>query len=350
MADISQYAQLLTVQAIYRNYEERREPAHRPHLGGSQIGHPCDRYLWLQFRWADHPKFDGRMLRLFDHGNVEETRLVRDLRNIGVTVYDVDPDTGKQFNFTAFGGHFACNLDGVGHGLPESSKWHMLEFKTASAKNFAKLKSAGLKKWNPQYWAQVIVGMELADLPRALHLTTCKDTDEIYGERVRAESKEAERLLNRAERVIFSESPLDRVSDRPDWFACKFCAMHSICHGDRVAEVNCRTCVHSTPERDGTWSCREHERTLSVDDQRAGCKSHLMRPDLVPYAEAVDSGPGFVEYRTKDGSKFWNCEEGVRHPGEHRYYSREMRAATGTLPLPPDIEALRQAFDARIDG
>lgn len=348
MTDLTQYVQLPTITAIYKSYEQAREQAHRPHLGASQIGHHCDRYLWYQFRWADHEEFEGRMLRLFAHGGVEETRLVRDLRNIGVTVYEVDPETGRQFNFTAFGGHFACNLDGVGHGLPESSKWHMLEFKTASAKNFAKLKSTGLKKWNPQYWAQAQIGMDLAGLQRTLHLTTNKDTDEIYGERIKHSAKEAKALLDRAERVIFSESPLDRVSDRPDWHQCKFCAMHSICHGDRVAEVNCRTCVHSTPERDGTWSCREHGRTLSVDEQRSGCKSHLMRPDLVPYAEAVDSGPGFVEYRAKDGRTFWNHVDGVA-AGEYRYASSEMRAA-GTLPLPPDIEALRQAFDARVDG
>ena len=80
MADISQYAQLLTVQAIYRYYEDHREEPHRPHLGASQIGHACDRYLWYQFRWCDHDEPDGRVLRLFDHGNVEETRLIRDLR------------------------------------------------------------------------------------------------------------------------------------------------------------------------------------------------------------------------------------------------------------------------------
>ena len=74
-----------------------------------------------------------------------------------------------------------------------------------------------------------------------------------------------------------------------------------------------------------------------------------MRPDLVPYAEAVDSGPGFVEYRAMDGSTFWNHVDGAS-AGEYRYTSSEMRAATGPLPLPPDIEALRQAFDARVEG
>ena len=350
MTDLTQHIQLPTITAIYKSYEERREPPHRPHLGGSQIGHPCDRYLWLLFRWADHEEFEGRMLRLFDHGNLEETRLVRDLRNIGVTVYEVDPETGRQFNFTAFGGHFGLSLDAVAHGLRESGRWHAVEMKTHNARSFADLARKGVEKSKPQHADQMQIGMELADIDRALYLAVNKDTDALYGERLRRDQKRAKALLDRAERVIFSESPLDRVSDRPDWFACKFCAMHGICHGDRVAEVNCRTCCFSTPKRDGTWECSEHEKTLSVDEQRAGCKSHLMRPDLVPYAEAVDSGPGFVEYRTKDGSKFWNCEEVVRHPGEHRYYSREMRAAPGPLPLPPDIEALRQAFDARIDG
>jgi len=38
------------VKAIYQRYEENRRNAHRPHLGGSQIGNICSRALWYQFR------------------------------------------------------------------------------------------------------------------------------------------------------------------------------------------------------------------------------------------------------------------------------------------------------------
>lgn len=344
MADITNHTQLPTIQAIYRHYEQSRGGGHRPHLGASQIGLPCDRFLWYQFHWCDSKTPEGRVLRLFDHGDVEEERIVRDLRNIGVTVYDVDPDTGRQFLFTAFGGHFGCSLDGVGQGFEESSKWHLLEFKTASSKRFAQLKKDGLVKWSPQYWAQVIVGMDLAGLERTMHLTTCKDTDEMYGERVRSNSNEARQYLNRAERIIFSEEPLEKVSERPDWYQCKFCDMWDVCHGERVAEVNCRTCVHSTAERDGTWSCAKWEKTLTKQEQRAGCNSHLMRPSLVPYASATDAGDDWVQY-SHEGGTFYNATE----RGEYAYTSHEMRAAQ-KLPLEPEAEAIRLRFDGEVEG
>ena len=343
MADISQYAQLPTVQAIYGWYEDQRQH-HRTHLGGSQIGHHCDRYLWYQHKWCDHDEPEGRVLRLFDHGDCEEERIVRDLRRIGATVYDVDPSTGKQFSFSAFGGHFGLSLDGAAQGIPESEKWHLLEIKTASSKRFTKLKKDGLKKWSPQYWAQVIVGMELSGLDRTLHLTTNKDTDEIYGERVRADSKEAERLLSRAERVIFSEEPLEKISERPDWYECKYCPMYKICHQGGTAEVNCRTCVHSTAQRDGTWHCARHDKTLSTKEQREGCGYHLFRPHVMGHGEATDAGDDWIEYQGAHGT----FRNGVER-GKGVYTSAELRAGE-IFPLPDELEEARLRFEGEVVG
>ena len=121
-----------TIQAIYAHYKAKRKNGHRPHLGGSQIGNECARALWYQFRHADQGVFDGRKLRLFETGDREESRLVENLRAVGVTVWDRDPDTGGQVRFTACAGHFALSLDGVGEGFAESAAAHTLEFKTMS--------------------------------------------------------------------------------------------------------------------------------------------------------------------------------------------------------------------------
>ena len=50
--NLEKYMQPTTVQKIYEHYEASRENGHRPHLGGSQIGNPCSRALWYQFRHA----------------------------------------------------------------------------------------------------------------------------------------------------------------------------------------------------------------------------------------------------------------------------------------------------------
>ena len=128
--NLEQYATPATIDAIYDHYKVKRKNEHRPHLGGSQIGNECSRALWYQFRHAWSPTFDGRMLRLFETGDREEDRIVANLRAVGITVWDKDPDTGKQIMFSECGGHFALSLDGVGEGFAESSKPHTLEFKT----------------------------------------------------------------------------------------------------------------------------------------------------------------------------------------------------------------------------
>jgi hypothetical protein len=109
-----------TRDAILEAYEADREDGRRPHLGASQIGKSCERALWYDFRWVTPARFPGRMLRLFETGQLEEARLVKNLRRIGATVLEVDPETGRQWRVEAHGGHFGGSLDCVALGLIEA--------------------------------------------------------------------------------------------------------------------------------------------------------------------------------------------------------------------------------------
>jgi hypothetical protein len=278
------------------------------------------------------------MIRLFDHGNWEEKRLVADLRAIGATVYELDPETGRQITYTAFGGHFGASLDGVAKGLPEAPhKWHTLEFKTSNDKGFKSLKNEGVQKNKPQHYAQMQVGMELSGIDRAMYIAVNKNTDEIHAERIKHKDREATRLLSRAERVIFSQDPLERISEKPDWYQCKWCDMAKVCHHRAIPEVNCRTCLHSTPERNGTWTCARHKTTIDSKAQRAGCPDHLFLPVLI--GEPIDAGDDWVEYGD------WRNGPA----GPKSYTSAEVRAAQ-SLPLPDDMDKIRQMFGAEVVG
>lgn len=58
---------------------------------------------------------------------------------------EVDPETGRQFRVEAHGGHFGGSLDAVALGPLEAPKtWHVVEFKTHSAKSFAELVAKGV--------------------------------------------------------------------------------------------------------------------------------------------------------------------------------------------------------------
>jgi hypothetical protein len=111
-----------TRDAIFAAYEADADDGFRVHLGASLIGKDCERALWYDFRWTTPARHPGQLLRLFETGQREEARLVQNLRRIGATVLEVDPDTGRQFRVQAHGGHFGGSLDGVALVLPEAPK------------------------------------------------------------------------------------------------------------------------------------------------------------------------------------------------------------------------------------
>ena len=280
-----------TIKRIFDHYQAKRKGEHRPHLGGSQIGRECDRALWYQFRWAWTPHFEGRMLRLFETGDREEDRVVRNLRDVGVTVWDRDPDTGRQVRFEACGGHFALSLDGVGEGFAESKKPHTLEFKTMNTKSFRKVSEDGLQKANAIYWAQCQIGMHLSKLERCYFFAVCKETDAIYGERIRYDPAEGIKLEAKANRIVFAPLPPSRITEDPSDWRCKFCPYFAVCQGNKIPEVHCRTCAHVTPERDGSWSCSQGNKVGEV------CQSHLFIPQMMPKdLEVKDAGVDWVDY------------------------------------------------------
>lgn len=298
--NLEQYVTPATVQAIYDHYVRQRKSGHRPHLGGSQIGHECSRALWYQFRHAWTADLDGRKIRLFETGDREESRIVANLRAIGVKVWERDPDTGRQIRYTECDGHFALSLDGVGLGFAESGKPHTLEFKTMNDKNFTALKRDGVKKSKPIYWAQCQIGMHLAQLERCAFIAVNKNTDEIYMERIRYDAAEGMMLVAKAERIIFAATPPARLSDDPSFFGCKFCDYAPVCHGGKIPESNCRTCAHSTPERgeNGVWSCAKGLGMV------AGCKAHLFIPHIMPPTlEVYDTGDDWVDYMDKESGE-----------------------------------------------
>jgi hypothetical protein len=294
-----------TLTAIYANYEARQGDGFRDHLGASIIGKSCARALWYDFRWVTPARHSGRLLRLFETGQLEEDRLVRNLRATGVTVLEVDPETGRQFRVEAHGGHFGGSLDGVAIGILEAPKaWHVLEFKTHGVKSFSELTAKGVVQAKPQHAAQMQIYMNLTGITRALYVAVCKDTDALHIERIEADSAMAERLLDKAGRVIFAQHPPTRISEDPAWFECRFCDHHAVCHEGGGAPVTCRSCLHSTPI-EGGWHCARHHRMLTALEQRAACNRHLFIPDLVP-GEVIDACDDVVTYRMADGSTWVN--------------------------------------------
>lgn len=217
---------------IDKHHEAQAEPP-RPHMGCSQLGHPCDRWLWLSFRWAVQPQFPGRILRLFRRGQMEEATIVSDLRAIGLDVRGA----GKQQARVDFGAHVSGSIDGIiESGVPEApKKRHIAEFKTHSKKSFDDLVNAGaVASAKPEHFVQMQLYMHGTKIDRALYVAVCKDDDRIYTERVRYEQDVAERYIERGRRIALADRMPEPISTDPSWYQCKFCPAYGIvCHREQ---------------------------------------------------------------------------------------------------------------------
>lgn len=342
-----------TVERIYRAYELDADNNHRPHLGASLIGHACERSLWYTFHWCTQRSFEGRMLRLFETGQQEEARIVRNLRRIGVEVHETSPD-GQQWRVSDIGGHFGGSMDAAAKGFPEAPKtWAVVEFKTHNVKSFTALKKDGVQKSKPLHYAQMQTYMGLTGMERAMYLAVCKDTDEMYGEWVHFDVAEFTRLRVKAERIITANEPPQRLSNDPSWYECKFCDHHAICHGERAPLHNCRTCLHSTAELDGDgrWTCQELGQDISTETQRASsnCKMHRYIPILLEKAGTqTDASDGNVIYTNPEGDTFANGEDGAALLSEELHAMEHLSMAATVAHVKQC--ALNQGIDSKVVG
>jgi hypothetical protein len=292
---------------IFEAYERRHRQENRAHLGASEIGNPCERALWYSFRWASKTSFPGRVLRLFETGQQQEGRMAENLRSIGVDVMEFDENTGQQFRVSEIEDHFGGSMDGVLRGLPDDpEEFYNVEYKTHNRKSFLDLKLKGVKLSKPLHYAQMMIYMHLGGLDKALYMAVNKDTDDLYTEVVEVDHEFAQRLIEKARRVIKAKLPPTGISTDPAWWECRFCKHHEVCHYRKGAQRNCRTCIHSTPIEQGLWSCALATETIPLDVLPVGCPQHRLIPTLVPGTQIDVDGTGIV-YRLRDGT-IWTDE------------------------------------------
>lgn len=333
-----------SIQALIDKHHESLAEPPRPHIGASQLGHPCDRWLWLQFRWAVQPEFPGRILRLFRRGKMEEATIVSDLRAIGL-----DVRTGKQQVRVDFGEHVSGSIDGIiESGVPHAPKTKaILECKTHSDKSFRELKEKGVKAAKPMHWVQCCVYGYGAKLDRALYFAVNKNTDEIYTEWLHLDKDVAEKAVARGQRIALSDRMPEPISADPSWYICQWCSAHEFCHQTRTTKhVNCRTCAHSTAKEDSTWRCERHDADdIPVEFQRTGCESHVLHPDLVQW-QRKDGLDAWTAVYVIDGRDVANGEGDA-----HVYTSREILANPSACASGDEfIAEMRDKFDGRITG
>ena len=261
---------------VARSIDDKRASdqgdGHRPHLGCSIIGRECAREIWYSFRWSSQVQWSGRMLRLFDRGQREEDVFVSLLRSIGCEVWDHTPK-GDQYRVSFADGYIGGSVDGVAKGIPGAPDTpHLLEFKTHNDKSFKDLKKKGLIESKPAHYAQMQMYMKGLKMTRGLYMALNKNNEEIYTERVSYDANVAKEYLGRGIDIVESRVPLPKISNRPDWYQCKWCNFSAQCHKGLPLSKNCRTCEYVQLPGAGKWACGRTNKELSATEQKNGCE------------------------------------------------------------------------------
>ncbi|WKB50882.1 PD-(D/E)XK nuclease family protein [Eleftheria terrae] len=227
------------VEALIDDGLQRRaaEQTVRSYLGASRVGVACERAL--QFEYAQAPvdpgrSFTGRLLRIFERGHRMEECMAAWLRAAGFDLRTCKAD-GEQFGFSVADGRLQGHVDGVLLSGPDGFACPALwEMKCLGAKGWKELQKHGLAAAKPVYAAQVALYQAYLQLHEHPALFTALNADsmEIYAELVPFDAALAQRMSDRAARVIQATEAgelLPRAFVDPTHFECRFCAWQDRC-------------------------------------------------------------------------------------------------------------------------
>ncbi len=212
----------------------------RTYLGASRLGAACERQLQYEFAGAPVDpgrETDGRMLRVFERGHVMEDCMAAWLRAAGFDLRTRN-DAGEQWGFSALDGRLQGHVDGVlvagpdlGHDSGYPALW---ENKCLGAKSWRELERHRLAVAKPVYAAQVALYQAYLELHAhpALFTAVNADTMEVYAELVPFDAALAQRMSDRAVKVITATKAgelLPRSFSDPTHVECRMCPWQDRC-------------------------------------------------------------------------------------------------------------------------
>ena len=224
-------------------------------ISASGIGSDCDALLALSLRSFPSSPLNGQQRRRMDLGKHLETKVLDDMRRAGITVFDVDPLTGRQYLLEGFHKHLKAYADGYVM-WDDEIPLEPIEIKSMASKRFNAVKKKGLQEAEPKYFDQVITVMGLANAKSLLYVAINKDSSEYLVLRVPFDEERWSFLKARVERVLAGSAVRARR------FMCRMCPKEGACmRGDipPTSEIRCHHCAFASPDVDGKWWCEKKE-------------------------------------------------------------------------------------------
>lgn len=257
----------------------------RPYLGMSSIGKECSRQLFYGFRFAKKKILSVRLKRIFERGDIEEARIICDLKKIGIEVFRREGEnkiemTGeigeKQEELIGFGGHAKGHPDGRLLNIIEAPKTeHLLEIKTMKASQFALFVKKGIKESHPVYFSQSQIYMKRMKLERTLLIATNKDDESREYERIKFDKEHAAELEQKEFQIITAETPENFAKFSKSYYQCRWCEFSDVCHENETPLKTCRSCEYVDLALDGKWVCTlNNDKELTLGDQLSACRQY----------------------------------------------------------------------------
>lgn len=236
---------------IEQAFEQDVQEKPRQYIGASGIGQACDASISFSYRGYPDTKPDSRLLRIFRDGHRIEDVVVADMHKAKLYVMEKDPLTGKQWQFTGYGGLVKGNADGLIEYGDETVGVEIKSMNDNKHKEFAK---KGIRVSHPSYYDQMQFMMGLSGIKRFVMVAYNKNTSAYHHEYIDFDDFRFSFLTTKVERVLRNEAR--KVSeDESDW-RCRGCFKREACWEEKMPSVmDVRTCGNSWAEDDGTLRC-----------------------------------------------------------------------------------------------
>lgn len=202
------------------------------HLRASNIGHPCERYLYLLIRhWEEQALHDEGLQNIFDLGNSIEEYTIKKLRDAGLEVITPVSRSWKVENPLITGREDIRIKD------PEDGQLYPAEIKGLSPFEWDRLNSiddfySSKRHYVRAYPSQLLVYLWKFEKEKGYFILTNKLTGEIKVIDVPFDWDRADALLKKAERIYaaLEDQSGSIIPDAcEDITVCESCQMRHLC-------------------------------------------------------------------------------------------------------------------------
>ena len=202
------------------------------HLRASNVGHPCERYLYLLIRsWEELQPHDEGLQNIFDLGNSIEAYTIKKLRDSGLEVITPTQRSWKVENPLITGREDIRIKD------PETGELFPAEIKGLSPNEWERLNTVedfynSRRYYVRGYPSQLMVYLWKFEKERGFFVLTNKLTGELKIIEVPFDWERADELLKKAERIYtaLADSSGKTIPEAcDDLSVCEKCQMRHIC-------------------------------------------------------------------------------------------------------------------------